>query len=698
MQFLIADTFTDSLARLTEDERKAAKMTAIDLQLDPSSPGLQFHRIDKSRDKNFWSIRVSRDVRVIVHKTSDSLMLCYVDHHDAAYTWAERRRLETHPTTGAAQLVEVRETVQEIAIPRYVDAPAPKPVQVPLFAAYGDENLLAFGVPEEWLADVKRATDDTLLDLADHLPAEAAEALLELATGGRPLVRTPEPVAEMEPEEVTVEALQHPDAQRRFRVIEGTEELEAALDAPWDKWTVFLHPSQRELVERSFNGSARVSGSAGTGKTVVAVHRAVHLARSNPEGRVLLTTFSEALANILRTMLRRLISAEPRLGERIDVEALDAVARRLFEAHVGRVHLATRNEVAEALRLSSEAVEGSRFSHNFLLTEWDQVIDAWQLNDWDSYRDVARLGRRTRLTEAQRAMLWSAFERTRQSLVAGGLTTYPAVYSTLANVLGKTANKPYDYVVVDEAQDVGVAQLRFLAAIGGGRPNALFFAGDLGQRIFQQPFSWKALGVDVRGRSRSLRVNYRTSHQIRSQADRLLDPQMSDVDGNVEERRGTVSVFNGPPPTVVECNYEQEEVEFVAEWLRERMNDETPAHEVAVFVRSEREMPRAQAAVAAAGQQANVLDERLAAARGQISVATMHLAKGLEFRAVAVMACDDEVMPSLERIENVGDEAELEDVYNTERQLLYVACTRARDHLLVTSGGDASEFLEDLVP
>ena len=183
MQYLIADTFTDSLARLTGDEQKAAKTSAFDLQMDPSRPGLRFHRVDRARDRNFWSVRVSSDIRIIVHRTQKSLLLCYVDHHDDAYLWAQRRRLETHPRTGAAQLVEVRETVKEIEVPVYVQVEKPRPLP---FANITDDELLNYGVPAEWLPDVRTADDNTLLDLADHLPVEAAEALLELATGGTP--------------------------------------------------------------------------------------------------------------------------------------------------------------------------------------------------------------------------------------------------------------------------------------------------------------------------------------------------------------------------------------------------------------------------------------------------------------------------------------------------------------------------------
>ncbi len=238
--------------------------------------------------------------------------------------------------------------------------------------------------------------------------------------------------------------------------------------------------------------------------------------------------------------------------------------------------------------------------------------------------------------------------------------------------------------------------MRFLAALGGQRPNSLFFAGDLGQRIFQTPFSWKSLGVDVRGRSRTLHINYRTSHQIRRQADRLLGPEVSDVDGNTEDRRGTVSVFNGPIPGIHVLDSIEEERNAVSQWLSERRSEGVLPHEMGVFVRSEKELDRARGAVEDAFLPYKVLDQNLETTSGYLSVSTMHLAKGLEFRAVVVMACDDEVIPLQERIETVVDDSDLEEVYNTERHLLYVACTRARDHLLVTSVDPASEFLDDL--
>ena len=242
MQFLIADTFTDSLARLTGEEQKAVKTTAFDLQINPANPGLSFHKLDDARDKNFWSVRASGDIRLIVHRSSGSLLLCYVDHHDRAYSWAERRRLETHPQTGAAQLVEIRERVEEIAVPRYVEVAPSAPPQPALFAQRSDAQLLGYGVPTEWLADVRQATEESLLELVGHLPGEAAEALLQLATGGQPAI----PRALVAPGS---DPFAHPDAQRRFRLMGDLEELERALEYPWDKWTVFLHPAQRQWLD-----------------------------------------------------------------------------------------------------------------------------------------------------------------------------------------------------------------------------------------------------------------------------------------------------------------------------------------------------------------------------------------------------------------------------------------------------------------
>lgn len=695
MEFRIADTFTDSLGRLTAQEQKAVKTTAFDLQMDPSAPGLSFHKLDRAKDTNFWSVRVNADIRLIVHRTAASLLLAYVDHHDAAYKWAERRKIERHPTTGAMQLVEVRERIEEIEIfrTRQVEAPvAAAPVVKPsvsLFDNLRKYELMALGVPEEWVDDVRKATEDTLFDIITHLPQEAQEALLKLAVGEKPEPPKPAPV-EADP-------FAHPDAQRRFRVLTNVEELRQALDYPWDKWAVFLHPAQSALVTREFSGPARISGSAGTGKTIVALHRAVHLARTNDQARVLLTTFSKPLANSLRVKLGLLVASEPEIAARITVKAITAVGYDLYTARFGQPQIAAPALIKTLIAKAAAEVEGHKFSSHFLFGEWTEVADAWQLKTWEAYRDVSRLGRKTRIGGKQREILWAIFERVRAGLAERKAVTWADVFGQLADQLATEKQRPYDHAVVDECQDLGVAEARFLGVLASGQSDGLFFTGDLGQRIFQQPFSWKALGLDVRGRSFTLRINYRTSHQIRLHADRLLPSTVSDVDGNAEGRRGTVSMFDGPSPLVTVCKDASKEAEAVGAWIAERLREGCQPHEIGVFVRSDAELKRARAALKIAGARSIELSDKVEIEDGSVAISTMHFAKGLEFRSVVVMACDDEVIPLQERIESVADDADLEEVYDTERHLLYVACTRARDHLLITGVDPVSEFLDDFL-
>jgi len=693
MRFCIADSFQSALSRLSAQEQKAVKETVFDLQMNPAAPGLQFHRIDKSKDRNFWSMRVSSDIRLIVHKTKDSFLICYVDHHDDAYAWAERRRIEAHPTTGAAQIVEVRERVQEIIIRKPMDVEQPvrkvRSVHERLFPGITDEELLSYGVPMDWIDDAKSATEDTIFDIAEHLPREAAEALLDLAVGAKPQVpAVPAPAG--------VTPFEHPDAQRRFRVMEDVDELKRALDFPWDQWTVFLHPSQKQVVEQSFGGPARVSGSAGTGKTVVALHRAANILKREPQARLLLTTFSLPLANALEGKLRILTGENKRIVPRVTVLPFKGVAQELFTLAFGHhPRAATEDQIRGALRTAAAEASLTGFTPRSLASEWLNVVDAWQLGSLDAYQEVPRLGRKARLGIKQREKLWPVFVRARQIIEAQGLLTWPSIFGKVTEHFGKRDGKPFTHAVIDEAQDLGVPELRILAAITPGGPDALFFAGDLGQRIFQEPFSWKALGVDIRGRSRTLKVNYRTSHQIRQAADRLLPKVVLDVDQNEQDRRGTVSVFNGPDPEIRTFADADRESNGVADWIKAAVADGIAPAEIGIFVRSNDQLARARAAVKTAGHTQLELSERLEQPQGRVAIGTMHLAKGLEYKAVVVMACDDDVLPLQERIESVADESELDEVHETERNLFYVACTRARDRLLVSGVQPASEFFAD---
>lgn len=684
MKFHLAETFTTAYDKLTGQEQKAVKATVFDLQLDPSGRGLRMHRIDNSNDPNFWSMRVNRDVRLIIHKTGDSLLVAYVDHHDKAYAWAERRRIEAHPKTGAIQIVEVRERVEEIAPPEQFDFVYPAedaapetPASAPKhFAALADDDLLSVGVPSDWLADIRAATEDEFFVLAEHLPSEAAEALLEFAATGKL------PAFAFEP---TSDPFEHPDAQRRIKLISDSEELEQALAFPWEKWGVFLHPAQRKIVDQDFSGPARVAGSAGTGKTVVAIHRAVRLARENPNARIFLGSFSDPLAQSMERKIAVLAPETSEVTRRVTTASFQAIAEQLFQLEFGaRPRIASEKVIRQTVEAAAADLNLAGFSNRFFVSEWKNVIDAWGVGSSDEYASIARMGRKSRLGPKQRERLWPLFESVRQKLKAADYLTPADVFTELADRLTEKSAKPFDHIILDEAQDLGPAELRFFAAISPDGDNALFFAGDLGQRIFQHPYSWKSLGVDVRGRSSTLKVCYRTSRQIRSAADNLLPLHLRDVDGVEEARSGTVSTFEGPIPIVEIFDSEAEEAKRVAAFISSAITDGVAPKEIGVFVRTPSLTPRAKDAI-------NGVDES-----AEITIANMHLAKGLEFRAVAVMACDEGVLPLDDRVADAADEAELDDIYETERRLLYVACTRARDRLLVTASAPGSEYLHDL--
>lgn len=694
MTLFYASTFTKALGHLTAAEQKQVKITAFDLAQGDSGNGLQLHRVDKA--PGFWTARVSQDLRLVLHKDGEHTLLAYVDHHDAAYRWAERRKLVPHERTGAMQFVVVAERENQgaqFSAVHSIDAASGAEIVTPPsdnhatlsarpFASLTDDQLLDVGVPRDWLDAVRAADHTNVEELFDLLPDEAAEALLDVATGGRiedhvaaTAVAGADPFA-------------HPDAQRRFRVVDNIEELRAALDQPFEKWAVFLHPAQATLVAREWRGPARVTGSAGTGKTIVALHRGVHIARSDPAAQVLLTTFSKPLARALEAKRDVLTEAEPALRDRITVRPLDQAATELYTRAFAPPNRATDAQVRAAIAEARRAGLGASLTAEFLFEEWSELVDAWGVADADAYAVLPRIGRRTRLGPQQREAAWSVFAFVRQWLDQRRLVTWAAIYGALTERLERGAKLPFTHVVVDEAQDLSVAQVRLLGQVAKLRGDGLFLAGDIGQRIFHLPFSWAKLGLDVRGRSYCLKVNYRTSHQIRAAADRLLPAAITDMDGIEEGRRGTVSVFDGPMPEVALFADADAEGMAVASWLGACLGEGIEPHQIAVLVRGQGQLARARAAVKAAG-----LDPR---DETGVAITPMHGAKGLEFRAVCVMACDEDVLPDPSRLAAIGDVAELEAAYETERHLLYVACTRARDRLLVCGVTPASEFLDDL--
>ena len=555
---------------------------------------------------------------------------------------------------------------------------------------------MSFGVPEILLPAVRAVkVAEGLIALGKHLPEEVAEALVWLADGESPESVREAMTVKAERDVDTSDlaaALRYPDSRRRFVTIQSDEELTAILDAPLEKWRIFLHPSQDKLVTKPFNGPARVTGGAGTGKTVVAMHRARHLARtlcSAPGDRILFTTYTANLAQDVAASLAHLCG--PDMG-RIEVVHLHAWAGRYLRNQGRKFEVASPSELDacwdDAIRASGER----EFDPGFLRQEWEQVVQTHEIRDAAEYYKVARVGRGRTLSRPQRLKVWKVFERYTEALLRRGKAEWGSVIGDAQSLLelnGPTL--PYKAVVVDEAQDFHAQDWRLIRAIVPGGPDDLFVVGDAHQRIYGQKVALRACGINVQGRASRLRVNYRTTEEIRSWAMAVLaGVEIDDLDGEKEEEKGYKSLMSGPRPEIHRFGGRDEELRYVGERVKELVGLR-PAEHVCLVARTNKLLKDDyQPMLAALGIKSTLLDQR---GEGQgVRLATMHRVKGLEFPAMILAGINARYMP-LPVPGLPDDPASKADHEDRERALLFVAATRARDLLVVTSWGAASPFL-----
>ncbi len=676
VQLGLTPGFMRSLQALTVQEQGQVTSALMGLAADSRSAGLNIHPI-KGADQRLRSVRASQDLRIICQFEGDLRILLYADHHDRAYDWSRRHRLDVHPVTGTAQIVETVERVEEKVVEVEREMPLP-----PLFAGESDDYLLSLGVPPAWTDTVRALqTVEQLMGLCGRLPDEAWEALAELADGRRPDPR-PRPAPGADPFATA-------DARRRFRTFGSETDLLAALERPWEEWAVYLHPTQWDAVEKDFSGPARVTGPAGTGKSVVAMHRAARLARR--EGaRVLLSTFTSVLAQRLSDGMDVLLRPGTPERGRVDVLHLHGIARRLMADAGRRVDVATDDDIRALIARHRGGLDPERWPDGFLFAEWLAVIDYWGVAEWHSYRAIPRTGRGARLAAEDRETLWPVFAGVRSALADAGRLTWNDLCGEAAALLEAGEAAPFDHVVLDEAQDFGPRELHFASLLARSPRNGLFFAGDVGQRIYKFPFSWAQLGINVRGRSVRLRVNYRTSGEIRSFADALLPRALEEIGGG-EEGRTARSLFSGPEPRIVPCADRHKEASVVGRFVAEALERGLAPREIAILGRTSR---RVRDVAAKALKHLSVGHQRLKDDRADAVYAdTLHAAKGLEFRLVAIVGCEDGELPLKKALDAEIEEEARAQAEARERHLLYVGCTRARDELLVTHVGRPSRFL-----
>lgn len=671
----LAQDFLSNLSKLPSSIQAKVLKWALKFQSDPTANGINYETIKGARDKNLRSVRIDQDWRGIVFKPDkgDVYVLMYVDKHDDAYNWAETRRVAINPVTGAMQLfaVERAEEAPETNAPQQVAAKTPSE-SASLYADLSDAELLSIGTPEELIPQVRAIHSEQELDaMQGSLPVEAYEGLFLIAAGdtvSEVLTSRETRVDKAVDTEDFATALQTAESQARFVVVDDPDTMTAILNAPLAQWRVFLHPTQRKLADSDRNGPMRVLGGAGTGKTVLAMHRAKWLAENRLEEgqKVFFTTFTRNLAQDIEENLKTLCG--PAAMQRIEVQNLDAWVHGFLRKHQYEYTIIFNRRngpAADAWKLALAAADSPLgLPSGFYEEELENVILAQGVTTRDEYRQARRKGRGTVLNRAKRDAIWPVFEEYRAGLTLRKLKEVDDAYRDAASLL-KVSPTSYASIIIDETQDFGPQALKLLRAMVQHGKNDLFFVGDGHQRIYNQHrASMSACGIDIRGRGRKLYLNYRTTEEIRRAAVALLEGcEVDDLDEGSDEVKKYKSVARGPDPVFVEVSHFETAFAKATDIVAGAC---TAGRSVCVMVSSNHEAQETLKALKSAGINSTLIgpNERDRADSSAARVATMHRAKGLEFDEVVLIA----------KPASMDHEANQFD----RRRLEYVAMTRAK--------------------
>ncbi|NVK41163.1 MAG: AAA family ATPase [Oceanospirillaceae bacterium] len=695
-----SEKYFESLLKLSPKEQSQANKAVMLFQQDPQHGGLHYEKLTAFRDSKLRSIRANQDVRIILAAAAkeDLYLMLYVDHHEPAYNWAAKRKVEINPNTGSLQVFTVEEAQLEAQ-------PAPQnsgPALPGLFDAIRDRQLLQLGVPDDALSLVRSMKIEADLENArvnEQIPADAYEGLFMLMAGAS-FEEAYAEVVPVAPEVVDTEdfgsALARPESRAHFTVAENEEALQEVLNQSIEKWRVFLHPAQRRLAEGKKNGPVRVLGGAGTGKTVVAMHRAKWLAENvaTEDAGILFTTFTRNLAADIKQNLNKICSQKSLAS--IEIINLDAWVVSFLKKQGYDYGLLMDAQEEKRLweQAYSEKPASSDLSLAFFQEEWARVVQPQSIENVDGYKKASRIGRGTRLNRQQRVDIWPVFERYRHLLASNYLKEADDAYRDARELL---ENKPelrpgICSVVVDEAQDMGTQAFMLIRALVQPGPNDLFIVGDGHQRIYgKNKVVLGQCGIDIRGRSARLKVNYRTTDETRKLAVSVLEGvEVDDLDGGNDSQQFYHSLMHGPAPEVRCFDNIEEQADAILSAIRD---NELSPEACCVIARTRREVNELKSALESRQQLCHQLDGRSAATpEGALNLATMHRVKGLEFDAVFVASVNRGLVPLDFVISSAADAVTRRQRENEERALVYVSLTRARKLAFVYGYGQMSEW------
>lgn len=703
-QVAISDDFLDALDRLPGNVRPRVREYIRRLYQNPAHPSLNYESIKKARDARMRSCRINDDYRAVVaHPRGDgTYVLLWVDKHEEAYRWARTHCLAADDARGLV-IVPVSELADEQPDRQNTTRSTSLPGNS-LLQHCTDEQLTQTGVPDIFLPALRACTTQAaLFGALSALQEQVAQAVKRLALGDDLLDESlaqqspgqePSGSSETNPIEVV---LHRPQSSRRFVMVTSQHELEQALDYPLERWRLFLHPAQQNIVRQHFDGPALVSGGAGTGKTVIGLHRARYLAGeiyTGPDDRVLLTTFTANLAENLAVLVDSLCGEDIETRRRIQVKHVHALAKQLRGLANEQFTIIEGARAMYLMRQAAHCYDGLGFSPSFYYSEWKEVVQERDVSTLVEYLRVDRSGRGKGLTQVQRMKIWPVLEAYRQSVVDARLEEWPDVLRRVRQLLADGQIRlPYQYraVIVDEAQDMGTPEMRLLLALVGQGPNNLLLLGDTRQQIYARGSYVHLLAVPLGRRHLYLQINYRTTEQIRAAASQVVGDALA-LNGDLLGMDNSISLLSGLSPAIHEFATEDEEQQAVLLAIKEALAAMPPA-EIAVIGRTKGMVSLYHRKLQAAGVPAVKLEGRGPVEAG-VQVMTMHRAKGLEFRAVFVVGCSADRVPSPYFGDDEPGRAEHEA---RERRLLYVAMTRAREMLWISGSREISPLAKRLL-
>lgn len=688
----ISTDFLTSFAALPRQKQGKATEFFNKFRTNPNSPGINYEKIDEGIDKNICSVRIDDAYRAIVVRCPDTnvFMLLWVDHHDEAYAWAKRKKCSINKVTGGVQVFDV----QEVTVEKTVEKET-------IFAKYSDAQLLRLGLPEEQLPMVKSLESlDEFYAMKKSLPEDAYEGLEWLAHDFDydEVVST---LYEKETEQVSDEdfaaALQSDSSKKSFVIVDGEEELKRIMAEPLEKWRIFLHPTQRRIVNRDYSGPARVLGGAGTGKTVVAMHRAKRLAGELDQGKkVLFTTFTRNLADDIKDNLRKIASVDQM--RQIEVVNLDSLVSSFLREQGYEYKVCFSDELDKVWDDAIATAGGTLdYTKNFYIDEWVKVVQSQEAYSKEKYIKASRIGRGLRLDRIKRTKVWGVFEEYMRICDERKLRDSEyAMYECRIILEKQYISGRYENIIVDEGQDLSPSAYRLIRSLAGEpHKNDIFIVGDAHQRIYRNKAVLSKCGINVRGRARKLRINYRTTEEIRKYAFGLLKGiSFDDLDEAYDDGDNCQSLTHGEVPQIKRFNTPEEELEFLVNEIKALGAAGVPQKDICIVARTHKMIDAYKDGLRANGIvpfeiTTNKVDDR---SRNEVRIATMHRVKGLEFNYIFAAGVNNKALPNGVR-SDFSDDVSLEEFETEEKCLLYVALTRARVGAYVTCYGKMSSLI-----